>query len=53
MHTRLRKAEPQEYNKLISQYKTVFNRKTDTTSKMSNQKPVELMTELLEVIIIQ
>ena len=52
MHAQLRKADPQEYNKLITRYKVVLNRRTDVVCKMSDQKPVELMAELLEMIMI-
>ena len=53
MHVQLRKAKPQKYNKLITRYKAVFNRRTDIVGKMSDQEPVELMVELLEMIMIQ
>lgn len=53
MHARLRKADPQEYNKLITRYEAVLNRRTDVVGKMSDQEPVESMAELLEVIMIR
>lgn len=52
MYARLRKADSQEYNKLITRYKAVLNRRTDFVGKMSDQKPGESMAELLEVIMI-
>ena len=52
MHTWLRKADPQEYNKLITRYEAVLNQRTDVVGKMSNQEPVESMAELLEMIMI-
>ena len=53
MHAPLKKADSQEYNKLITWYEAVLNRKTDVIGKMSNQEPVKTMAELLEMIMIQ
>lgn len=52
MHALLRKADPQKYNKLITRYEAIFNQKIDVAGKISNQEPVELMAELLEMIMI-
>lgn len=49
---RLRKIELQEYTKLINKYIAILNKKSNTTSKISNIEPVESMTELLEIIMI-
>ena len=46
-HARLRKIDLQKYNKLITQYKAVLNRKTNVATKIRDQEPVELMAELL------
>lgn len=38
--------------KLINRYKAILNRKSNTVSKISEIKPVKLIAELLEVIMI-
>ncbi len=50
---RLRKAEPQEYIKLISRYEAILNKKSDAVSKISNMEPVKSMAELLEIVMIR
>lgn len=49
---KLKKVKSQKYIKLISRYETILNWKSNTVSKISNIKLVELMAELIEVIII-
>ncbi len=51
-HLRLKKAEPQEYMKLISRYKAILNRKSDADSKISDMKQMESMMELPEIVMI-
>lgn len=49
---KLKKAESQKYMKLISRYKTILNRKSDATSKISDIEPIESIAKLLEIVII-
>lgn len=49
---RQKKAKPQEYIKLISKYKAILNRKSESTSKISSLEPVEQMAELLKLVMI-
>lgn len=51
-HAKLKKADPQEYNKLITWYKAVLNNKTNATGMTKNYKPIEFMVELLKMILI-
>lgn len=49
---RRKKAEADEYLKLISWYEAILNRKSNAASKISNMKRIELIAKLLELIII-
>ena len=49
---RLKKAEPQEYMKLITRYEAILNRKSNAASKISDMKPVELIAKLPELVMI-
>ncbi len=50
---RLKKAEPQEYMKLISRYEVILNRKSNATNKINDMEPIELIAKLLEMVMIQ